>query len=101
MKYSFTCCGHENVTARHKTTLEFTKDNELSLKGDCIVGVKADFSLKGIKSFIKSLGNNRKITITIETIKNGYNNKNFNEIKNDENSNKRITNNKNNNTAIE
>ena len=66
MKYSFTCYGHENITCKHKTTLEFTKDKDLSLKGDCIVGVKADFSLKGVKEFIKILNNNKKITITME-----------------------------------
>ena len=65
MKYSFICCGHENITCRHKTTLEFTKDSELSLNGDCIVGVEADFSIKEIKRFIESLGNNKKIIITI------------------------------------
>ena len=54
MKYSFNCYGHENVTSRHKTTLEFTKDKNLSLQGDCIIGVKADFSLKELKKFIKS-----------------------------------------------
>src|SRR3989339_1510181 len=50
MKYSFSCYGHENITARHK-----------------------------IKQFIKKLSNN-KITITIETILNSnkkvINNKN-------------------------
>src|SRR3989338_7126099 len=60
MKCSFTCYGHENITCRHKATLEFTKDSELSLKGDCIIGVKADFSIKEIKRFIESLGNNNK-----------------------------------------
>ena len=82
MKCSFTCYGHENITCKHKTTLEFTKDSKLSLKGDCIVGVKADFSLKEIKKFIKSLNNNKKITIIMETINNDYNNKNSNKIKN-------------------
>ena len=100
MKYSFTCYGHENITCRHKATLEFTKDNDLSLKGDCIVGVKADFSIKEIKRFIESLGSNKKITITIETIKNDYNNENFNEIKNSTDNNK-IINNKNDNITIE
>ena len=75
MKYSFTCCGHENITCRHKTTLEFTKDSDLSIKGDCIIGVKADFSIKEVKRFIESLGNNKKITITIETL--DYNNKEY------------------------
>ncbi len=82
MEYLFTCFGHENITARHKTTLEFTKEEELSLKGDCIIGVKADFSLAQLKSFIKSLKNNRKITIIIETINEDYNNRNYNEEKN-------------------
>lgn len=70
MKYSFTCYGHKNITSRHKTTLEFTKDNEMGLEGDCIVGVKADFSLDPLKKFIKSHNNYKKITITIETINN-------------------------------
>ena len=70
MKYSFSCCGHECITAKHKTTLEFTKDTEMGLEGDCIVGVKADFSLPQLKKFIKSVSNNKKITIIIGTINN-------------------------------
>ena len=73
MKYSFNCYGHENITSRHKTTLEFTKDEDLSLKGDCIIGIKADFELDKIKEFVKKL-NNKKITITIETINNNSKN---------------------------
>jgi hypothetical protein len=34
--------GHMNVLAKHKTTLEITKDDHLTLKGDCIVAVSAD-----------------------------------------------------------
>jgi len=73
MKYSFTCRGHENITAKHKTTLEFTKDKDMGLEGDCIVGIKADFSLLQLKKFIKSLKSN-KITIIIETLNNLNNN---------------------------
>jgi uncharacterized protein len=69
MKYSFICYGHENITSMHKTTLEFTKDPDLTLNGDCIIGVKSDYSLKKIKKFIKK-SNNKKITIKIETINN-------------------------------
>ena len=60
MECKFTAYGHPNITARHKTTLEFTKDKELSLRGDCIVGVKADFSLSLLKKFIKSLKTNTR-----------------------------------------
>ena len=70
MGYSFTCNGHQNITSKHKTTLEFTKDKYLTLKGDCIVGIKADFSLLQLKKFIKSLKNNKKIIIIIEILNN-------------------------------
>jgi len=70
MGYSFTCYGHQNITSKHKTTLEFTKDNYLTLKGDCIVGIKSDYSLLELKKFIKSLKNNKKIIIKIEILNN-------------------------------
>ena len=68
MQYKFYAYGHPNIQAKHKTTLEFTKDKEVSLNGDCIVGVKADFELLRLKRFIKRLKNN-KIAITISTNK--------------------------------
>ena len=73
MQYKFKAYGHPNITAKHKTTLEFTKDKNLSLRGDCIIGVNADFSLIQLKKFIKSLKNN-KIEIIIG-LKDKVNNK--------------------------
>ncbi len=64
MIYKFRAFGHPNILGTHKTTLEFTKDKEVSLKGDCIVGVKADFDLEKLRKFIKKCNNN-KIEITI------------------------------------
>ncbi len=66
MIYKFHAYGHLNVLATHKTTLEFTKDEDLSLKGNCIIGVNSDFDLSRLQDFIKK-ANNKKITITIET----------------------------------
>ena len=70
MLYKFKAYGHPNILGTHKTTLEFTKDKDLSLKGDCIVGVNADFDLKEIKQFIDS-SKNKIITINIKTISKG------------------------------
>jgi len=53
--------GHRNTLGTHKNTLEFTKDSELTLKGDCIVGVKADFDLDEIKELIRNNKNNKII----------------------------------------
>src|SRR3989344_1528749 len=66
MLYKFHAYGHPNILGTHKTTLEFTKDEELTLNGDCIIGTKADFELSKLNEFIKN-ANNKKITITIET----------------------------------
>ncbi len=36
--------GHENICATHPTTLEITKDECLTIRGDCVIGVGADKS---------------------------------------------------------
>jgi hypothetical protein len=61
--------GHENIQAKHPTTLEITKEPQLSKKGDCIIAVSAD---KGLPDFSQRFKNtmrkdNTKLTITIET----------------------------------
>ena len=64
MIYKFHAYGHPNILGTHKTTLEFTKDDDISSNGNCIVGVKADFELSILKEFIKKTGNgNVKMTI--------------------------------------
>ncbi|MBL7056242.1 DUF371 domain-containing protein [Candidatus Woesearchaeota archaeon] len=68
MKYEFFCCGHENITSKHKNTLEFTKDLNVTLSGECIVGVKADFSLERIKEFIPRKIKNNENRIPIKVI---------------------------------
>jgi hypothetical protein len=45
----FHAFGHKNVLAKHKTTIEFTHEEHMTLRGDCILGVKADYSLGDIK----------------------------------------------------
>lgn len=67
MEYSFTAWGHENITAKHKRTLEFTKDSELSLEGDCILGVNANFSVYDLKELIKE-GTKLKMVIRVEDV---------------------------------
>lgn len=68
MHYKFHAYGHPNILATHKTTLEFTKDREVTLKGNCIIGVNADFELNKLKQLIKNTKNN-KIIITINASK--------------------------------
>jgi hypothetical protein len=59
----FTANGHPNIRSTHRLTFEFTKDRDVTPKGDCIIGVAADFRLDELK---KVLAFPRlRITITV------------------------------------
>lgn len=60
--------GHRNILAIHPTTLEFTKEAELSKKGDCIVAVSADKTLLDLNAKFKERlrKEDARLTILIE-----------------------------------
>jgi len=58
--YVFYCYGHENIRATHPKTIEFTKDTDLTVRGDCIVGVRATFDASELKKL------RGKVQITVE-----------------------------------
>ena len=62
MEYKFYCQGHELIQSSHHTTVEITKDTHLTIKGDCIIGVNADFDLHEIKKLLQA----EKIKMTIK-----------------------------------
>ena len=45
MNFKIMAKGHENVLSLHKSTFEITKDKDLSLSGDCIIGLDIDKSM--------------------------------------------------------
>lgn len=49
--------GHHNVLCNHKRTIEVTKDNYLTMKGDCIIGINAN---KGCYDLNEKLKRNLK-----------------------------------------
>lgn len=46
--------GHSNITAKHKTTLQVTKDAHISKRADCVVAVLADKALSDLTSEVKA-----------------------------------------------
>lgn len=51
---TFTAYGHPNIRAMHDRTFEFTKERACTPRGDCIVGVAADFTLAQLKPLLKA-----------------------------------------------
>jgi len=62
--------GHPNVQSLHARTIEITKDKDLTLNGDCIIGINANKACKdldsGIKRRIKKKGSLIEICLIVE-----------------------------------
>lgn len=69
LEYSFYAYGHPNILANHKLTLEFTKDKDLSLRGDCIVGINANFQKEKLKEFSGNISVSIAIDDLVQTFK--------------------------------
>jgi hypothetical protein len=59
--------GHSLVRARHKTTIEVTKEEFLTKKGDCIIAVKANKACFDFSDELKkALKQDKKVKIILE-----------------------------------
>ncbi len=59
--------GHPNVSARHRTTFEITRDENLTVRGDCIIGVRANKSVYELDERIKEwLRSGKPVIIEVE-----------------------------------
>ncbi|MFX1323564.1 MAG: DUF371 domain-containing protein [Promethearchaeota archaeon] len=73
--------GHENIICTHKTTIEITKDVDVTKKGDCILGVNASKACYDLSQDLKrqiQRGSKFKILLKVENIHDffyGYGNK--------------------------
>ena len=67
MKIEIPFKGHENILSLHKKTIEITKDNKLTVNGDCIVGTNSSLACIDLpEKFKKSIQNpNTTIVFTI------------------------------------
>jgi hypothetical protein len=62
----FYAWGHRNIQATHSTTLEITKESELTSRGNCIVAVKAEKGALDLKDKLKQLIKNENSKVTLE-----------------------------------
>jgi uncharacterized protein len=60
--------GHPNIQSLHANTIEITKDRDLTLNGDCIIGINANKACKDLDSGIKKRIRKKDSRIEIELI---------------------------------
>jgi hypothetical protein len=65
---SLTAHGHRNLRCTHETTLEITKALNITPKGDCIVAVNADKSLRDLSKSLRAIVTepSSKVMMTLE-----------------------------------
>jgi uncharacterized protein len=61
----FCAAGHENITGRHKTTLEITSESDLTKRGTCVIGVSASQTLRDLDEEIRWLARKRETRIAL------------------------------------
>ena len=69
MNFRIMAEGHPNVLSEHKSTFEITKDKDLSLSGDCIIGLDIDKTMDDFPpEFKEKLANDdTKVIVELKT----------------------------------
>jgi len=69
MEYTFFVNGHPNISSRHRTTLELTKDLKIGKTADCIIGVGSHVSMNDIpEEIIQAIRIDKTlVTLRLET----------------------------------
>ncbi len=60
--------GHPNVLSLHPRALEITKNTELTLRGDCIIGVRANKACKDLDPALQRLLKNDNSVVRLSII---------------------------------
>lgn len=60
--------GHPNVQSLHARTIEITKEEHLTLRGDCIIGVRADKACAGLDEALKHKLKSNSAIVRIQVI---------------------------------
>ena len=68
MKIEIPFTGHENILSLHEKTIEITKDSELSLSGDCIIGTNSSLACMDLPEKFKKRIQNSDTTIVFTIV---------------------------------
>ena len=68
MKIEIPFSGHKNILSLHKKTIEITKDSELSISGDCIIGTNSSLACIDLPEKFKKKIQNQDTTIVFTIV---------------------------------
>ncbi|NAZ27378.1 MAG: DUF371 domain-containing protein [Thermogladius sp.] len=60
--------GHPNIKATHRTTIEVTREDYLTERGDCIIGVSADKAARDLSDSFKEIARRHDAVIVVRLL---------------------------------
>ena len=72
MKIEIPFSGHKNILSLHEKTIEITKDNELTVNGDCIVGINSSLACVDLPEKFKKKIQNPNTEIKFSIVSDEY-----------------------------
>ena len=72
MKIEIPFTGHKNILSLHEKTIEITKDSELSVSGDCIIGTNSSLACIDLPEKFKKKIQNPNATIEFTIVADEY-----------------------------
>lgn len=66
MNFKIKAKGHHNISSKHKSTFEITKDPNLTPSGDCIIGIAMDKTMNDFPDELKQKIANDNVKIKIK-----------------------------------
>ena len=58
--------GHKNISAKHRTTFQITREHDITKRADCIIAVSADKGVSGLSNEFKKAAKKDGVGITVK-----------------------------------
>ena len=60
--------GHKNISAKHRSTFQITREHDITKRADCIIAVSADKGISGLSNELKKAAKKESVGITLTVV---------------------------------
>lgn len=60
--------GHKNISAKHRSTFQITREHDITKRADCIIAVSADKGVSGLSNELKKAAKKDSRGITLKIV---------------------------------
>lgn len=60
--------GHKNISAKHRSTFQITREHDITKRADCIIAVSADKGVSGLSNKLKKAAKKDSVGVTLKIV---------------------------------